>query len=132
MLIAEFASTPFRIVDHDNIDAPQAEDFAKISAPLNSTLTGELDGAQWYLGVAAEEILLAALGLAIARTIGEGVVAVDVAGRSGSVPLACTSAGIATATETLSAVHRTLAAGSTAPKLAAQPPSEIVLLPPRH
>ena len=88
-------------------------------------MTGELDGAQWYLGLAGEEILLAALGLAIARTIGEGVVPVDVAGHGGSVALSCTSAGLATATETLGAVHRSLSAGPTAPKLAAQPPSEI-------
>ena len=125
MLSAEFASSLLRIVDHETIEAPQTEDLAKFSAPLNSTLTGELDGAQWYLGVAAEEILIAALGLTIARTIGEGVVTVDVAGHAGAVPLACTSAGLATATESLSAVHRTLAAGSTGPKLAAQPPSEI-------
>ena len=125
MLIAEFASTPLRIVDHEISDAPCAEDFAKFSAPLNSVLTAELDGAQWYLGVAGEEILLAALGLAIARTIGEGVVAVDVAGHSGAVPLSCTSAGLATATETLGAVHRTLAAVPSAPKAAAAPPSEI-------
>lgn len=125
MLIAEFASSPLRIADHETADAPQAADLAKISAPLNSTLTGELDGAQLYLGLAGEEILLAALGLAIARTIGEGVVPVDVAGHSGSVALSCTSAGLATATEVLGAVHRGLASGSTAPKLAAQPPSEI-------
>src|SRR6185312_5841857 len=68
MLIAEFASSPLRIVDHDTTDAPAAADLAKVSAPLDSTLTGELDGAQWYLGLTAEEILLAALGLAIART----------------------------------------------------------------
>ena len=85
MLIAEFASSPLRIADHETVDAPQAADLTKISAPLNSTLTGELDGAQWYLGLTGEEILLAALGLAIARTIGEGVVPVDVAGHSGSV-----------------------------------------------
>jgi hypothetical protein len=125
MLIAEFASSPLRIADHETVDAPQVADLSKISAPLNSTLTGELDGAQWYLGVTGEEILLAALGLAIARTIGEGVVPVDVAGHSGSVLLSCTSAGLATATEALGAVHRHLSAGSTAPKLAAQPPSEI-------
>lgn len=125
MLIAEFASSPLRIADHETADAPQAADLAKISAPLDSTLTGELDGAQWYLGLAGKEILLAALGLAIARTIGEGVVPVDVAGHSGSVALSCTSAGLATATESLGAVHRSLASGSTAPKLAAQPPSEI-------
>src|SRR6476646_1243300 len=125
MLIAEFASSPLHIVDHEISDAPCAADFAKLSAPLNSILIAELDGAQWYLGVAGEGILLAALGLAIARTIGEGVVAVDVAGHSGAVPLSCTSAGLATATETLGAVHRALSAGSIAPKLAAQPPSEI-------
>jgi len=125
MLIAEFASSPLRIADHETVDAPAAADLAKVSAPLDSTLTDELDGAQWYLGVAGEEILLAALGLAIARTIGEGVVLVDVAGHSGSVPLSCTSAGLATATESLGAVHRSLSAGSTAPKVAAAPPSEI-------
>ena len=125
MLIAEFASTPLRIADHETADAPQAADLTKISTALDSTLTGELDGAQWYLGLAGEEILLAALGLAIARVIGEGVVPVDVAGHSGSVPLSCTSAGLATATEALAAVHRSLSAGPTAPKLAAQPPSEI-------
>lgn len=125
MLIAEFASSPLRIVDHDTTDAPAAADLAKVSAPLDSILTGELDGAQWSLGIAGEEILLAALGLAIARTIGEGVVLVDVAGHSGSVPLSCTSAGLATATETLGAVHRTLSGGPTAPKVAAAPPSEI-------
>jgi hypothetical protein len=125
MLIAGFASSPLRIVDHETPDAPQAVDYAKLSAPLGSILTAELDGAQWYLDIAGEEIILAALGLAIARTIGEGVVAVDVAEHSGAVPLACTSAGLATATETLGAVHRTLAGGPSAPKVAAQPPSEI-------
>jgi hypothetical protein len=125
MLIAQFASSPFSIADHETVDAPRAADLAKISAPLDSTLTGELDGAQWYLGLAGEEILLGALGLAIARTIGEGVVSVDVAGHSGSVQLSCTSAGLATATETLGAVHRSLSAGPTAPKVAAQRPSEI-------
>lgn len=125
MLIADFASSSLRIADHETPDAPGAADLAKISAPFDSTLTGELDGAQWCLGLAAEEILLAALGLAIARTIGEGVVLVDVAGHSGAVPVSCTSAGLATATETLGAVHRSLAAGPAAPKIAAAPPSEI-------
>jgi hypothetical protein len=125
MLIAEFASSPLRIADHETVDAPQAADLVKISAPLDATLTGELDGAQWYLGLSGEEILLAALGLAIARTIGEGVIPVDVAGHSGAVPVSCTCAGLATATEALGAVHRSLSAGPAAPALAAQPPSEI-------
>ena len=124
MLIADFASSPLRIADHETTDAPQAADLAKISAPLDSTLTGELDGAQWYLGLAGEEILLAALGLAIARTLGEGVVPIDVAGH-GAVPVSCTAARLATATETLRAVHRSLSTEPTAPKLAALPPSDI-------
>ncbi len=124
MLIAEFASSPLRITDHHTADAPAAADLAKISTPLDSTLTGELDGAQWYLGIACEEIVLAALGLAIARTIGEGVVLVDVAGHSGPVLLSCTSAGLATATEVLGAVHRSLSAPSNAANVE-QPPAEI-------
>ena len=125
MLTQDFARGSLRVVDYETAEPPQTDDLAKLSAPLNSTLTGELDGAQWYLGVAIEEILLAALGLTIARTIGEGVVPVDVAGHSGSVPLRCTSAGFATATESLAAVHRTLAAGPGPPKLAAKTPAEI-------
>ncbi len=125
MLIAEFASSSLRIADHETFDSPRPADLAKISAPLDGTLTGELDGALWYLGVAGEEILLAALGLAIARTIGEGVVPVDIAGRSGSIPLSCTSAGLATATEMLGGVHRYLSESPTAPKVAVEPPSEI-------
>lgn len=125
MLIAEFASSPLRIADHETIDAPRAADLAKIAAPLDSTLTSELDGAQWYLGLAGEEILLAALGLAIARTIGEGVVPVDVAGHTAAIPLSCTSAGLATATESLAAVHRNLSDAPKTPKLAAEPASEI-------
>lgn len=123
MLIAEFASSPLRIADHETVDAPAAADLATFSAPLDSTLTGELEGAEWYLGVAAEEIILAALGLAIARTIGEGVVLVDVAGHSRPIPLSCTSAGLATATEVLGAVRRSLSAGAAAPKT--QPEAEI-------
>jgi hypothetical protein len=125
MLIAEFASSPLRIVDHETVNAPAPADLAKVSAPMDGTLTAELDGAQSYLDVSSEEILLAALGLAIARTIGEGVVPVDVAGHSGSLPVACTSAGLATANETLAAVKRTLAASPAAPKLAGHRPADI-------
>ena len=53
MLIAEFASSPLRIADHETVERSQTADLAKVSAPLNSTLTGELDGAQWYLGLAS-------------------------------------------------------------------------------
>jgi phthiocerol/phenolphthiocerol synthesis type-I polyketide synthase E len=80
--------------------------------------------------VATDEILLAALGRTIARTIGDGVVAVDLAGNGRSVlepdvdlqrtvgwfttiypvPLTCATVQQASATTMLAAVHRTLAA----------------------
>ena len=78
MLFAEFPSSPLHIADNETVDAPAAADLAKISAPLNSTLTAELDGAAAHLGVLNGKLLLAALGRAVARTIGSGVVAVDV------------------------------------------------------
>ena len=46
----------------------------------------ELEWTQLSLGLTADEILLTALGRTIARTIGEGVVAVDIAGDDGSIP----------------------------------------------
>ncbi|MBV8930598.1 MAG: hypothetical protein JO152_15865 [Mycobacteriaceae bacterium] len=91
----------------------------RLCAPLSSVLTAELDGAQHYLGVPTEEILLAALGRTIARTIGEGVVAVDVAGHGRSVgwfstsypvPVTCVCAEKLSATQMLGDVHRTLSA----------------------
>lgn len=48
-----------------------------MSAPLSHELTAELDGAVEYAGVGIEEVLLAALGRAIARTIGVGFVTVS-------------------------------------------------------
>ena len=48
-----------------------------MSAPLSYELTLELDGAVDFTGIGVEEVLLAALGRAIARTIGVGVVTVS-------------------------------------------------------
>ncbi|MBV8965773.1 MAG: hypothetical protein JO191_06295, partial [Mycobacteriaceae bacterium] len=60
--------------------------------------------------VPAEEILLAALSRAIARTLGDADLAVDVsANRQSTVILACRSPRNADATEVLRAVHRVLA-----------------------
>jgi phthiocerol/phenolphthiocerol synthesis type-I polyketide synthase E len=123
-----FARTTLRIVDHDTAERPHSHDLAKMSTSLSSTLTSELDGAQRSLGLATEEILLAALGRAIARTIGEGVASVDMAGDGRSVlepdvdlhrtigwfttnypvPLPCASVRQVTATDMLADVHRML------------------------
>jgi hypothetical protein len=97
-----------QMVDHDIADRPRPSDMKRLSAPLSRTLTLELDGAQRWLRVTTQEILLAALGRTFARTRGDGVVVVDAAGTARSVPLTCVSAQQATATEMLGAVRRAL------------------------
>ncbi|KDE97463.1 hypothetical protein Y900_000585 [Mycolicibacterium aromaticivorans JS19b1 = JCM 16368] len=51
--------------------------MVRLSAPLSHELTAELDGAVEAALVGIEEVLLAALGRAIARTIGVGFVMVS-------------------------------------------------------
>ncbi|EID18146.1 hypothetical protein [Mycolicibacterium phlei] len=87
--------------------------MAKLSTPVSEELTAELDGATGWLGVRTDEILLAALARTIARTLGEGVVRIDIASDRGSlldaVPLPCVTQQQASATEVLGAVRRALA-----------------------
>ncbi|HVQ51414.1 MAG TPA: hypothetical protein VMS92_15330 [Mycobacterium sp.] len=108
------AMSTLRLVDHDVADST-APAFDVLSAPASDEMTAEVDGATEWLGVAADEILLAALGRTIARTIGEGVVAVDVTGEARwllhAIPLTCATAQQASPTEMLGDVHRLLAAG---------------------
>jgi phthiocerol/phenolphthiocerol synthesis type-I polyketide synthase E len=125
------SSTPtLRVADHDITERPRADDLARLCAPMTSILTAELDGAASHFGLAADELLLAALGRTLARTIGEGVVHVDLAGDGRSVlepyvdlhrtvgwfstiypvPLACLTGRKASATQLVAHVHRTLAA----------------------
>lgn len=105
-----------RITDYDAADAGASASMAKVSTPANDELTAELDGATESLGLAADEILVAALSRTIARTLGEGLVPVDIASERGAlldaVPLVCVTAQRASATEVLAAVHHTLAAAS--------------------
>lgn len=113
-------------------DAPDIADparpaaMAKVSTPPSSELTAELDGATEWLDLPSDEILLGALTRTIARTLGEGVVAVDVASGRGplldAVPLACATARQVSSTEVLAGVHRALAAGS---ESVASAPSEV-------
>ncbi len=53
-------------------------DLATVWSALDDVLAAELDGAQAALGCTAEDLLLAALGRTVARTIGEGMLVVDV------------------------------------------------------
>jgi hypothetical protein len=103
------AKAMLRVADHDIAETSRPEKLARLSMPLTSELTMELDWAQLSLGLAADEILFAALGRTIARVIGDGVVAVDVAGEGRSVYLTCATVQQASATEMLRDVHRTVA-----------------------
>jgi hypothetical protein len=71
-------ATSLRLADHDVDGVPAGSDLQRLSVPLPAVLSAELDGAAAHLGVLNGKILLAALGRAVARTIGSGVVAVDV------------------------------------------------------
>jgi hypothetical protein len=116
-----------RVVDYDIADGTVPK-FDMLSIPATSELTAEVDGAAEWLGLAADEILLAALGRAIARTIGEGVVAVDVTGEGRwllhAIPLVCATAHDVGPAEMLGNVHRALAAS---PGHTADAESEIFL-----
>jgi hypothetical protein len=102
-----------QVIDFDGAEGSQSGDAAVLSAPLSDVLTQELDGASAALGIAAEDVLLAALGRAIARTIGEGFVAVDVPGHGRTVrpvTLSCVGPQRIDATEMLASVHYMVAA----------------------
>ena len=128
MYSADYQAIPtLRVVDHD-IAEGSAPVLAKLSTPVSAEVTAEVDGATDWLGLAADEILLAALGRTIARTIGDGVVAVDVTGERRwllhAIPLVCASAQQVSPTEMLASVHRLLGAASAH---SASLPSEIFL-----
>jgi hypothetical protein len=102
-----------QLTDYDAEDRPRVQDLELVAAPLSSLLTMELDGAAEVLGLTSDEILLAALGRAIERTIGNGAVAVDVPGYGTSVhpmALSCAAPGQVDADEMLAGVHHALEA----------------------
>ena len=125
-LFGEFANATIHVVDYDTADASRAADMVRLSTPDTAELTAELDGATEWLGVASDEILLAALARTIGRTLGEGVVPVDIASERGcmldAVPVVCATAQQAGATEVLRGVHCALAAAA---ECAVDGPSEV-------
>jgi phthiocerol/phenolphthiocerol synthesis type-I polyketide synthase E len=122
------ARTTLQVGTPDMTSAPADDDLATVASVLSGELTAVLDEAQRTLRRPADEILLAALGRTIAHTIGEGVVAVDVAGHGRlvlkpdvdlhrtvgwfttiyPVSLDCATAARSNATEVLDDVHRTI------------------------
>jgi hypothetical protein len=121
------AMATLRVADHDIADGTFPV-LHKLSTPPSDEVTAEVDGATEWLSVAADEILLAALGRTIARTIGDGVVAVDVTGERRwllhAIPLRCATSQQASPTEMLADVHRMFDSGP-APLTSLQ--SEILL-----
>jgi hypothetical protein len=113
---SEFATASIHVVDYDTADATRTAEMARLSTPDTTELTAELDGATEWLGVAPDEILLAALSRTIAKTLGDGVVPIDIASERGSlldaVPLMCATAQQTGATEVLRGVHRMFASAS--------------------
>jgi hypothetical protein len=122
----EFATATIHIVDYPTLDAGGSAAMAQLSTPDTAELTAELDGAANWLNVPSDEILLAALARTIARTLGDGVVPVDVASERRSlldaVPLVCATARQASATEVLGGVLHALAHAS---EPVAHGPSEV-------
>jgi hypothetical protein len=115
------------VADHQ-VGSNGSSAMARLTTPPTSELAAELDGAASWLGVAPDELLLAALGRTISRVIGEGVAAVDVADDRRwllhAVPLVCATPRQASATEVLADVHRAVAG---APNHGAHPSSEILV-----
>jgi hypothetical protein len=111
--VDNLAISTLRVVDHDIAEGTSPV-LEKLSTPATDEMTAEVDGATKWLGLEADEILLAALGRTIARTIGDGVVTVDITGERRwllhAIPLTCATAQQASATEMLGTVHRVLGA----------------------
>jgi hypothetical protein len=108
-------SANLQITDYDVDGRPEGDEIAVLSTVLSEVLTQELDGASAALGVNADDILLAALGRAIERTIGQGVAAVDLPGHGRtmySLKLSCVGPQLVDATEMLAGVHHMMAAVS--------------------
>ncbi len=100
-----------QLTDYDPEGRPRVEDLALVAAPLSPLLTMELDGAAKVLRLTSDEIILAAMGRAVERTIGGGDLAVDVPGygtRVHSMALYCAGPGHVHADEMLAGVHHAL------------------------
>jgi hypothetical protein len=111
--ILDLAVSTGWVVDQRIPSAPQAHDIATVSTALDSILGAELAGAQDALGVTAEAILVAALGRTVGRTIGDGMLAVDVVGGYSAprqVPVQCVSHHYFAAADLLEQTRRVLSA----------------------
>lgn len=100
-----------RLTDHEVADMAVPEALVRHPAPLSEVLTDELDGAAAALRSSPEDLLLAALGRTIGRTIGDGLAVIDLDDRQPLV-LTCATEKSVSATDLLCGVRdsRTAAA----------------------
>lgn len=116
------------LADQDITQPPSTEDLTKFSTTLSVEQTFELDDARRRFRRSIQEIVLAALGRTIGKTVGDGVVAVELEGEGRSVlrpdidlrrtvgwfttyypiALACASGPGTSAIQQLDAVHNTV------------------------
>ena len=101
-------SNNVRVIDTDIAGQPQLADLVKLSNPLPSVLLVELDEAVSTTGLGVEEFLLAALGRAIARTFGVGVVKVNGLTAVHPIQICCASYREVSADHLLADIKRTL------------------------
>lgn len=83
--VATAGKATLHIAGPDSADPPTAGDLVRLPAVLTAAETGEVDDVRRRLKVPMDDILLAALGRAIASTVGDGTVAVDLGGQGRSV-----------------------------------------------
>jgi phthiocerol/phenolphthiocerol synthesis type-I polyketide synthase E len=77
--------TTMHVADEQIVDPPGTEDLVRLPLTLTSEQTSEIDHVRRRFQFTTEEVLLGALSRTIAHAIGEGVVAVDLAGDGRSV-----------------------------------------------
>lgn len=112
---ASRSGSTLTVADYQAAGEVGAADLTTVASPLSRVVTDELDETCRALGLEPDELLLAALGGAIGRVVGEGVVGVDVSRRDGTacpVMLRCENDHGDRATETLVAVHRAVVTAS--------------------
>lgn len=79
------AKATLSVAGMDVPEPPATDDLARLSSGLSEAETSEVDDVRRKLNLPQEELLLAALGRAIADTVGDGAVAVDLGGPGRSV-----------------------------------------------
>lgn len=124
------AKATLRVAEAQSDGPPGPEDLTRVATALTLEQTSLVDNARRLLQTSTDEIVLAALARVIATSVGEGVIAVDLAGAGRSVlrpeldfrrtvgwfstiypiPLACVDSAGASATQLLDEVSQTFTA----------------------